>query len=73
MVRSIKTYACRMATPISIKNRAKMISNPMGHNRTNPESGENMIDTNDEIITRSECPAIILAPSRIPKEKVLAM
>jgi hypothetical protein len=62
-----------MATPSSIKNRANIISNPMGQNRTNPESGESRIYTKDEIITRSECPAIILAPSRIPREKALAM
>ena len=68
-----KTYACRMATPSSIMNRANMISNPMGHNRTNPESGENMINTKDEIITRSEWSAIILAPSLTPKENALAM
>ena len=33
-----KTYACRMATPSSIKNRANVISNPMGRDRTNSES-----------------------------------
>jgi hypothetical protein len=40
-----KTYACRMATPSSIMNKANMISNLMGQDRTNSESGENSIDT----------------------------
>jgi hypothetical protein len=45
----------------------------MGQDKTNTESGENMIDTKDETITRSKWPAIVLAPSRIPREKALAM
>jgi hypothetical protein len=35
-------------------NKANMISNPMGQDKTNTESGENMIDTKDETITRSK-------------------
>ena len=41
-----------MATPSSIMNKANMISNPMGQDRTNPESGENTINTKDETITK---------------------
>ena len=73
MIRNINTYACRMATPSSIINKANMISNPMGQNRINPESEENMIDTKDETIINNEWSAIILAPSRTLKEKALAM
>ena len=32
-----KRYACRMATPSSIRDRAILVSDPMGHNRTNLE------------------------------------
>jgi hypothetical protein len=38
-----------MATSSSIK-RAIIVSNPMGHDRTNSESGENEIGTKDETI-----------------------
>ena len=48
-----------MATPSFIKNRANMISYPMGQDRTNPESRESMIITKDETITKSKLPAII--------------
>ena len=54
VVKSIKVYACRMATPSSITNRANMFSNPMGHDRTNSESRESMIDIKDKTISRSE-------------------
>ena len=30
-----KIYTCRMATPSSIMNRANIISDPMGQDRTN--------------------------------------
>jgi hypothetical protein len=43
-----------MATPNSIMNRANMISNPMGLNRTNLENGKCMIDTKDKSIIRNE-------------------
>ena len=45
-----KIYACRVATPSSIENRANMISDPMGQDRTNPESGESKIKTKDKTI-----------------------
>ena len=73
MVRSIKTYACRIATPSSIKNKANIISNPMGQARANLESGESVINTKDETIINNEWPTIILAPSLIPREKALAI
>ena len=43
-----------MATPSFIKNRANMISYPMGQDRTNPESGESMIDKKDETIINNK-------------------
>jgi hypothetical protein len=45
-----------------------MISYPMGQDRTNPESGESVIDIKDETLINNEWPAIILAPSLIPRE-----
>jgi hypothetical protein len=47
-------YACRIATPSSIGNRANMISDPMGQDKTKPESGENEIGTKDETIINNE-------------------
>jgi hypothetical protein len=42
-----------MATPSSIKNRANVINNPMGLDRTNPESGESMINIKNETIIKN--------------------
>lgn len=68
----MKTYACKI--PIPNSRPAKAVKNNRGNKLTNNNTGPatTIFHVKVEIIFNKECPAIILAPNRTPKETARA-